>query len=530
MTIRDPDNTFLMLNGVAIPVAAGSADVKNVELGNRSRAYSGRYLQSRRKIKKEYNFQTCIIPPEQGNEIQGMIMGTGQSFPFCGTTDSVKGAGAGSPFYLLPRKGVDGCAIQGMSSVTDERFGACLQPYQGVSPNNDLYFEDAGFLPTAPTNIAPYTKKGLFPRDSGKNLIQVNYSSAGFAEIDVFLPNIIFFSVPYQVCFYYKILSKTSVAPDFNLTIYSPSPPVTGPTVTGTTELNTWNKVVVTYPTSVPGRLTQSIKITAAAGSGSLVIGGAVGVHPSGQTIVPLTTLTDGFRDPMRFSDMKCSSGDFTYSFWFQGTSGDDEVFALVSEDGCSEFIMAYNSATNELTFTREAVDGAALATESFTTTVPELADLTRWHLLTVTYEACKKNCPERATLYVNGGQHIVHDWDEAPAFDATELDVIYLGDTTRARVANPDIISTFYNSNVFCMDDLQVLPYAVQPDTVKAWYRGNAPMGRAPEMTMQGLYDDRCEVKVMGQVSNVDCVGYARPDGTWEPSGQRLNIKLFEV
>lgn len=111
--------SFLRLNNIAIPVAAGSASRSVDEVGDRSRAASGSMRVSRRALKDSYAGSTVPKAAETAEVYRDLILGLGHRWSFDSHLYSSKGLGPAD---------THGTVTAETSGVSGGRF-----PYDGVN-------------------------------------------------------------------------------------------------------------------------------------------------------------------------------------------------------------------------------------------------------------------------------------------------------------------------------------------------------------------------------------------------------------
>ena len=77
-------------------------------------------------------------------------------------------------------------------------------------------------------------------------------------------------------------------------------------------------------------------------------------------------------------------------------------------------------------------------------------------------------------------------------------------------------------------IDDLQVLPYPVDINTITGWMTG-AIIGMTPIISANGGALQDVAANVIGQINKVDMVGFADVNG-WHPNGRVVSFTLEEV
>lgn len=141
--------SFLILDGMRVPIRSGSVQEDNKDVGEFGRAFDGTALLSRRTTKRSWKMQTSVMSREDILALRVWLLSRGKYFPLNGSADASDGYqpyGTANLSYVSGKASADGMlpTFFGGNHWTDDTPGGVWK-----SADND----QALWLPSAVSNL-----------------------------------------------------------------------------------------------------------------------------------------------------------------------------------------------------------------------------------------------------------------------------------------------------------------------------------------------------------------------------------------
>lgn len=501
--------SFLRINGYTIPVT--KCDEKIIEIGSRSRGLDGTPLVDRQRTKRAWECETSPLPRRMATAVRALVLGQGDVFPFDSDDYSAKG--------LAPESGavrtLRGIAADGDPVEDEYKFSGAVAVEPATTNLLDADSRDAENAPTGFTALNSATISGDTSNywQGTKSLKVVTSASptlkegAKTAAITTTSGNQHSGSV---------YLKGDSGGEEVDVYIRNTTLAANGVITSVTLTAGEWKRVECTISSGLVFTGNSLALYIVEKTSGSNITFYADGFQLEEASTV--TSWVDGTRAngvlPYDSSFMRAYRY-VTFNFWARiGEHNDSSTrhFIHMAETGIEVAIARSSSALFML------VDSSPNSSLCYASGAMGDDD---WHMVTgVLRRDAASGVPSRE-LYVDG----VSVADDSPTWDMdfSGFDHIAVGYDDGGSTPSPQ-------SNVF-LDDVMVLPFAADDETISSWYSMGKAMPSLPRVYIDGdvIPEDEFTILAIGTINGIQKVR-AQYDGEWMNNLEVIRFAMEEV
>ncbi len=512
---------FLELDGITVPVSVARQITD--EIGDRGRAHSGKYATAIRTQKRQWEMTTPPLTPSDYEIVRGLVLGTGQYWPYDVDEASTKGVigdttvGTFAELFADVPAPLDGSVDQDLTID----FGAGVGRFSRTT--QELLAADARVDATTNFIAGGGATLGLDSfRFIGTNSLSV---------VDATPPGGALLATPGTVasgvrCVGSLWLFNNNSTPD--LITVQLRDLVNGGLVSTFPNIGKgWTRVET--PSLVVGASASAMRIDISQNGGSNVdfLADAWQIDSASRYATPFvdTSLPTAAAQQLT-SDIYNSATNFSINIWTRGPRESDVKRVLFSSKDLRQ-LSGTGRSEIEIRLTAADVLTAAITADDGTTdtltrasSFTETAGENYWHMVTVTWTQNPSGGADQFRAYYDGV--IFGSTFTGETMDSANMTTTFFG---------CDIDATLANGWDGTIDDASILPFALTQSAVTKLAAATTPRASLPRVRMTGdIIPSDVSVDVVGKLGDADYLRHISVDGVAFNNTRRLAFTLWEV